>query len=298
MALEIDETITEAYIRIADIYIRMEQYDKAKAILQKGLKKAADEQLIVDKLDDISYSEVPEAEENELVTDEIENIEEDIPEDIPDTENVINIHSVTELENIVANGASNCTLMLDGKDYDVGWGLYLNNLENVVIQGTEGTRLLGDSEEDTVVEIYGSKGLTLKNLVIGHDIPVEMSCTWGVLDVYESEIFLINCDLFGCGQSGFYSGSSMIEAEDCVIRDCSEYIMDCYETTATFKRCTFSRNGYREPRAYAINTYESGSALSFSDCTFDSNYNPTLLNNGNEETVTFDTCSFSNNAWD
>lgn len=115
-----------------------------------------------------------------------------------------------------------------------------------------------------------------------------------------SGVSLINCDIFGCGKIGFSANYSSIEAENTVIRDCSEYIMGCSDTTATFNRCTFSGNGYKEPGNYAIEIYDfaSESELSFSECAFDGNHNPELLNGISEESVTFDRCSFSGNAWD
>lgn len=93
---------------------------------------------------------------------------------------------------------------------------------------------------------------------------------------------------------------SSIEAENTIIRDCSEYIMECSDTTATFKKCTFSENGYKEPGYYAIEIYEYelGSELSFSECAFDGNHNPELLEETDEGSVTFDGCSFAGNAWD
>ena len=300
MALEIDETITEAYIRMADIYIMREQYDKAEAILQRGLGKAEEEQRIIDKMDDILYSKSPEVAEDEIVIDDVEDAIEDTAGDIIEDilDDAIYVHSVADLESILANGISDCTLVLDGKNYKTDWYLNLDGLENVAIQGTNGTRLLSNSEEDEVVEIRGCKGLTLKNLVMGHDIPVEMACSSGVLQIYDSEVSFINCDIFGCGKSGFYADNSTIEAENTVIRDCSEYIMDCYEVTAAFRNCIFLGNGYKIPYSYAIDAYGSGSVLSFSECVFDGNYNPELLNGIDKETVMFDSCSFTNNAWD
>lgn len=305
MALEIDETITEAYIRMSDIYIMRGQHDKAEAILRKGLGKAERERRITEKLDDISYSESPDMAESEITGEDVEDTledtsgdsAEDTVEDIP--ENAVYIHSVAELKEALESGISDCTLVLDGIDYKMEF-LSLYGLENVVIQGTEGTRILGSDDEDEVIGISECKGLTLKNLVIGHDIPVEWSCTSGVLGIYRSEVSLISCDLFGCGQIGFSANNSSIEAENTVIRDCSGYIMGCCDTTATFNRCTFSENGYKEPGNYAIEVYdfESESELSFSECVFDGNHNPELLSGISEEAVTLDRCSFSGNAWD
>lgn len=45
-----------------------------------------------------------------------------------------------------------------------------------------------------------------KNLVLGHDIPTEEGCTERVLSIYESEISIVNCDIFGCGITGFSAG--------------------------------------------------------------------------------------------
>ena len=79
-------------------------------------------------------------------------------------QNVVYAKNEEELKNALA---SNTTIMLEGKDYYCG--LWLYKLENVTVQGTQGTRLILDNGDNVVVSISNCKNITLRGLVLGHD---------------------------------------------------------------------------------------------------------------------------------
>lgn len=55
-AIELDETLAEAYLGLADVYIRREDYEKAQEILQIGLEKTGDSEIIADKIKELEVT--------------------------------------------------------------------------------------------------------------------------------------------------------------------------------------------------------------------------------------------------
>lgn len=212
---------------------------------------------------------------------------------------VIYVHTAEELQEALKR--SNVRIVLEGKDYVCDGGYYCEGAENVVIQGSEGTRLISTSSVDVVLSFYGCQGITLENLVLGHDIPTDDGCDGGVVNVTDSQVTIIGCDIFGCGLVGITADLSEITVKDSVIRDCSAAIMAFYgETTATFQDCVFSGNGYNEPSSYAVNCVVPGVTVNFLGCEFKDNQNPNFI--GGEEdanpTYTCENCVFTGNGWD
>lgn len=199
---------------------------------------------------------------------------------------------------------SNTTIVLEGKDYNVG-ELGIFELENVTIQGTTGTRLLSPYLDDVVVYIRDSKNIVLDTLVIGHEKETEVTgCDSGVLNAGDSTFTVLNCDIFGCGMYGLDAYDCSITMKNSVIRDCSHNIMYLTRCAASFDNCTFSGNGYKEPETYGIKfSAADGAAVAFSNCTFTNNKNPQFLIDRTAErpasqpSYSLMGCTFTGNAW-
>lgn len=207
-------------------------------------------------------------------------------------------------EELKAALQSNTMIVLEGKDYTFEYGLDVQNLENMTIHGAEGTRIMTTSEADDIINFTECKGMLLRNLVMGHDVPVESECTEGVVFAYTSEVTLFNCDIFGCGLLGIEAGESTVTAKNTTIRDCSYGLLNLYNSGAVFENCTFSGSG-NEYAETAITVYisEKNAEVLFSGCSFTDNKNAKLYtcidSNTNTEidAITFENCSYSGNAW-
>lgn len=324
MAMELDETNSAVYISIANIYLAQDRSDAACDILRQGREKAENKQSICNMLDDITEQEAKTENTlqiwdifgigniNENVNDEEDGGENDEVNDDENSEenseeyeyeNVFYVHTGGELEALLEQegGLSECTIVLDGKDYYVSDACVMSGAHNVTILGTEGTRLLCSSGSDLILSIWECSGIVLKNLVIGHDIPTGDLCEAGVMSIGDSEVSVVNCDIFGCGVEGFHASHSSLIFENTIIRDCSSGIMECTDITAEFINCSFSGNGYDEWRwtnAIDLWTYEVGNMLTFSGCIFENNQNPVLVNEEEAGSVKFENCTFTRNAWD
>lgn len=199
---------------------------------------------------------------------------------------------------------SNTMIVLEGKDYTYEYGLNLMNLENMTIHGTEGTRIMTTSESDDIINFQGCKGMMLRNLVMGHDVPVESECSEGVVYAFNSEVTLVNCDIFGCGLLGIEAGESTITAKNTTIRDCEYGFINFYNSGAVFENCTFSGcgNGYSQT-AIILSYNEKKADVLFSGCRFTDNQIPNLYtctdskNNTEIDAITFQNCTYSGNDW-
>lgn len=207
-------------------------------------------------------------------------------------------------EELQAALQSNTMIVLEGKDYTFEYGLDTRDLENMTIWGTEGTRVMTTSEADDIINFIGCKGMTLKNLIMGHDVPVESECSEGVVYVYTSEVTLVNCDIFGCGLIGIAAGESTVTAKNTTIRDCSYGLLELYNSSAVFENCTFSGSGneYSET-AIIVSGNENNDEILFSGCSFTDNKNKKLYScidsktNKEINVITFKDCSYSGNVW-
>ena len=201
---------------------------------------------------------------------------------------------------VAALKQSNTKIVLLGRDYVIG-NLSLNKLENVTIEGTTGTRIVSNSSTDTVISMWNCKGITLKNVFIGHDfLPTEEDCSKGVIQIVNSDVTIIKCDIFGCGRDAICSSDSTVNVSDTFMRDCSRSIVQSGSSTMKFTNCIFSGNGYKEPDDYAIYAYgNKSSSFTFTKCIFD-NKNPRFLGYKSEYYVPAyveKDCIFYNNAW-
>lgn len=207
-------------------------------------------------------------------------------------------------EELQAALQSNTMIVLEGKDYTFEYGLDTRDLENMTIWGIEGTRVMTTSNSDDIINFIGCKGMTLRNLIMGHDVPVESECSEGVVYAYASEITLVNCDIFGCGLIGIAADDSTVTAKNITIRDCSCGLLELYDSGAVFENCTFSGSGneYSEAAITAYR-YENNDEILFSGCSFTDNKNKKLYTcidgktNKEINAITFKDCSYSGNVW-
>lgn len=215
---------------------------------------------------------------------------------------VVYAGTVEELEEALK---SNVKIVLEGKDYTYKGELYLQDLENVTIQGTEGTRIMSNSSVDYVFMVVNCKNIVLEDIVLGHDIPTHEPCDAGVINGYNSEMTISGCDIFGCGLVGMFVDKCQITMQNSIIRDCSGCIMEIFDSITTFEECTFSGNGYdgryRAASGVYISAFQANSVCNFSNCVFENNKNPKFISVMEEEAntgYTCDNCEFSGNVWD
>lgn len=209
------------------------------------------------------------------------------------------------VEELKAALKSNTVIILEGKDYNVG-ELTCSGLENVTIQGTGSTRLINHNGGEVILALYNCREITLRGLVMGHDIPADEACTAGVIQLGSTDLLIDGCDIYGCGKLGIFmtyaernEPSPTLIVKNSVIRDCSECIMFIGQrNTAIFENSLFSGNGYRKNRPWAVEC-ETGSELTFTQCIFKDNQTSDFFGGFFPEgrACTLNNCYFSGNSW-
>lgn len=136
----------------------------------------------------------------------------------------------TELESLFSNNnkiPGGSTVYLEAKTYQISNCLYIENMSNLSIIGLPGTKLILDNGYDTVIYAEDCAHLTLGNLTMGHNqsLTFPEGCTDGVMEIADSNVVMMDCDLFGCGVHGIGAYDSDITLDHCTIRDCSSYAM-------------------------------------------------------------------------
>ncbi len=240
---------------------------------------------------------------------------------------------------------SDTKVILEGKTYNVSrreilnWGdgtsdvydkseIELHDIENLTIQGQEGTRIVSNSGSDVIFLIYRGNNIVLDNLFIGHDLSQRpyVGCDIGIGVIFSmgADIIINNCDIFGCGWYGIFGLDTSFTVTNTKIRDCSSNIMEIFykeekNKRSVFKNCQFYGNGYAKPFIVAINYGGDTENLIFEDCEFNNNSNPYFCGtitgywefkefDGNDEYImtgdpiffepTVRNCTFSDNGWD
>lgn len=232
-------------------------------------------------------------------------------------------------------------IILEGKDYVLGEGFdedeegYYDNygcsdVDGLTIRGTQGTRMLIECLEKTVI-VISSSTVTMENLTLGHtsgkDAIYEGICGNNADVIYvgeQSDLTIKNCDLFGCGWTGLnVTDNSNVSVENSVIHDCSNNAV-CVSAGGKVScvGCQFSGNGYArdlDPEAweleyaefddylvnvgflaYGIGTPLEIPSVSFVDCDFTDNRTPHFVETGYGDidiNVSVQNCTFSDNAW-
>lgn len=306
-AIELDETVTDVYLSLADVYIRQGGYDRALEVLRNGLEKTDDDQ---------QREKIREFEAGTVIdsSGEIQAIRNENPgTGQPEYLGAVHFEPGADLGATIDN-SSNIVVVLDAGDYTVNSAGF-SDLTNVTFLGTEGTRFVSYDGSEIVARLNDCKGITLKNLTMGHKLPPQITfCDQGVLWMTNTEATLENCDIFGCGLLGIDAASSDVTAVNTTVRDCSQFIMAMACTNAVFQDCVFSGNGYDTQTLnewgmwIAADDYwndmrsEPADAFSitFSGCQFTGNQNPTFYQNTDPDKINVSVggCTFSGNAWE
>jgi hypothetical protein len=151
-----------------------------------------------------------------------------------------------------------------------GSSLVLSDLENLTIRGSGdlACSLLTEYRYAYVLEFRNCEGITLENLVIGHE-PAGY-CMNGVLGFSVCrDVSVDGCELFGCGVEGLTIlgciGFTFVDSE---IRDCTYGILTCINSTDLL----FEDSVFRDNREFWGVVLDSCNQVEFLDCTFRGNH--------------------------
>jgi len=241
-------------------------------------------------------------------------------------DDVINVKTADEL--IEAIGSEKMIIM-DAKTYTFSDTIELKGLENLVIVGKLGTKIVSTSDSKPVFEISGCSTVTIRYTSIGYNLPSSKVSSATAIRVFASEgINFDNCDIYGSGVEGFLvENSAGIKFKDSKIRDSIGNIGTAKNSVLDFDTCTFNNNGYRHNPAKVGCDWSDSCAISiingsgkeitplltFKDCKFTNNYNsifkgesspgdssPVLSDveeNYDTGYTATDNCTFTNNSW-
>ena len=160
---------------------------------------------------------------------------------------ILEVKDGEELKELAMNeDLSNTEIHLGEGTYEVQY-LSFHGFENLSIIGTGKTRLVATGGDELILSASNCKNLLLYGLVMGHDLPPEISeCTAGVVLFHSCEdVKLGGCDIYGCGLTGLSGSSSSITALRTVIRDCSSEALYWLggDGELRFMECAFVGNG-------------------------------------------------------
>lgn len=116
------------------------------------------------------------------------------------------------------------------------------NISNLEIRGGKDCYIIVEPRYANVLNLFGCVNITLKNLTIGHT--EEGYCEGGVIYAERcNNIFINNCDLYGCGTYGVEMHDvDVFQMSNSIIRDCSYGIMILNNVHFTvFRECDFIR---------------------------------------------------------
>lgn len=159
-----------------------------------------------------------------------------------------------------------------GKDeIDDGFRTYtINDLNNFCIEAEEPGKVTIVTEEayDPVLYFTYAHNLTLRGLVIGHDVEPGY-CSGSVVGVDGSSgITVENCKLYGCGTYGLeIRNTEYMDVIDSEIYECTYGLLDLYSSSQLhFNKCTF-----RDSREMSMINMDSVYEVSFDKCSFKDN---------------------------
>ena len=162
------------------------------------------------------------------------------------TKSTLNTIKVTSAEEFINAIGSNRNIEIAAGDYllseipdrhmeHIRWDpafdgktITIRNLENVTIrgQGQNKTNLLVTPRYVFVLNFENCTNIELQDLTLGHT-PDKGSCTSGVIGAKNCRnLFIDNCDLFGCGTEGLtLENVNTFGFTNSIIRECSYGIM-------------------------------------------------------------------------
>ncbi len=218
--------------------------------------------------------------------------------------------AITSSAQLIEEIGSGKTLVLADGIYIINETLEIFNIENLTVKAANSGKaeILSTDGYNSVVTIANSKGINLEGLILGHE-SFKNGCASGlyssgyvVMASASENVTVRSCDLYGCGTVGtVILGVKGFLAENCVIRDCREYVVKCadYDTITSenvvFENCVISGNAYDQDYAQTCPAVDASSPVTFNNCRFLNNKS-TAFTNGENVTVT--DCVFENNAWD
>jgi len=197
-------------------------------------------------------------------------------------QNTVNANTAAELENAID---SDTTIILGAHTYTFSDGLWVDEIENLTIVGTEGTKIISRFSHEGAIGIFSSRNIRISGVAFGFDLPAS-SVGAGVISVFVSEdVVLDNC-VFTGGVAGFEVFYSSATFSNCTFRNSNSFIGEIGDSEVTFNNCTFRDNGARNaPGTESSSLRVSDSPwhgetpqVIFNRCTFWSNNNTSFKN--------------------
>ena len=217
---------------------------------------------------------------------------------------IVHAGTVEELRSALAD---NTKIVLEGTDYSIGY-LGVDGLDNVTIQGTEGTRILTEYEGNFALDI-GNSDIVLEDISICLDPP---EGSWHDTELFivglnsGSRLTLRNCRITGCLLSCAIGEGCSLTVKDTVFSGYAQGTMDMCTGEALFENCTFSGSGFgregKKPLNHAIawrGSWGNDGILAFVNCIFENNGNAGFMESEweTEGSYALQNCTFSNNRW-
>lgn len=202
------------------------------------------------------------------------------------------IITVSTAEEFVAAIGSNRTIALLSGTYNIGY-TEIKDVKNLTIRGigSKPAKILTsiDSIPLHFINVYGIK---LDNLEIGHN-ETGGPCTAPCLSIYKgSDISILNCVLFGCGESGL-NARKVIDI--LVEHTCIDY---CYFSAISFAEV---KNGVvKNSHISRCGASSLGSCdnVSFENTIFDADYSGEVLSSYDCTNIQLLECRIMNNRGD
>lgn len=147
----------------------------------------------------------------------------------PDTEIILSgeIYNLTTASDYGTDGGRYYTWRKVADGYE----LYLQNLENLRLIGSENTQVVTEPRYAAVIDAENCTDLTLANFTAGHTPMTDTLCSGPVLQLSDcTNARVENCRLFGCGRVGVGAhGCNALTVTGCDIYECSNEGIDLFE---------------------------------------------------------------------
>ncbi len=147
----------------------------------------------------------------------------------PDTEIILNgeIYDLTTASDYGTDGGE----YYNWREVADGYELYLQNLENFRLIGSENTQIVTDPRYAAVIDAANCTNLTFMNFTAGHALLTETLCSGPVLQLSDcTNARVEDCGLFGCGRVGVSANDcGGLTVSGCDIYECSNEGIDLFE---------------------------------------------------------------------
>ena len=117
------------------------------------------------------------------------------------------------------------------REVEDGYELYLHDLNNFRLIGSENTQIVTDPRHAAVINAENCVDLFLSNITAGHTLLPEVLCSGPVLQLSDcTNARVEDCGLFGCGRVGVSAnGCSGLTVSGCDIYECSNEGISLFE---------------------------------------------------------------------